>query len=111
VIAGRYFLVLLCLPLTNEASLAVRAKVDKLTEEHLFSVSAEAKMEVMAAADNSPLLLAYIVVPLIVLAAGPAPCLYAQAVHISYSTTSIAASPLTPGWQWVCGVAGFCTGR
>jgi hypothetical protein len=36
-------------------------------------------MEVMAAADNSPLLLAYIVVPLIVLAAGPAPCLYAQA--------------------------------
>ena len=49
-------------------------------------------MEVMAAADNSPLLLAYIVVPLIVLAAGPAPCLYAQAVHFSYSTTSIAAS-------------------
>ena len=49
-------------------------------------------MEVMAAADNSPLLLAYIVVPLIMLAAGPAPCLYAQAVHFSYSTTSIAAS-------------------
>jgi hypothetical protein len=67
------------------------------------ALRAESKMEVMAAEENSPLLLAYIVVPLIVLAAGPAPCHYARACTVCrYSTTSIATDSRLAVGVWGC---------